>query len=161
MSALVIFDSGGSRFALRRGGVSRILPAPRLTRPPQAPGALAGFFAFGPDIVTVLGFQALIGGAAADAPGLYDHIILFNGEGPLIALLVDRVLDVVEVDEKTARPVAPGGSHRNCVIATEETRHGDVLLLDPARMIAAYEKDRVRHFHDAERKRRRSLGDAA
>lgn len=161
MSALVIFDSGGCRFALRRDAVSRILPTPRLTRPPQAPGALAGFFAFGPDVVTVLGFAALTGGAEANAPGLYDHVILLKGDGPLIALFVDRVFDVVEADEKSARPVASGGSHRDCIVATITTRKGDVLLLDHARMIADYERDRVRHFHAAERERRRSLGDAA
>lgn len=161
MGAFVIFESSGSRLALRRKAVARILPAPRLTRPPQAPAALAGFFAYGPDIVTVLRFEALMGGAAAEAPSLYAHIILLNLEGPLIALLVDRVSDVLESEDRDRRPVPDESTHRGSVLAEIETRHGSALLLDAARVVTEYERDRVRHFHEEERRRRNSLGDAA
>lgn len=161
MGAFVIFESGGSRLALRRKTVARILPAPRLKRPPQAPAALAGFFGYGPDIVTVLRFEELMGGAAAEAPALYAHIILLNLEGPLVALLVDRVSDVLEADDRDRRPVPEESTHRGSVVAEIETRRGSALLLDPARIIAEYERDRVRHFHEEERRRRHSLGDAA
>lgn len=161
MGAFVIFESGSSRLALRRADVARILPTPRLTRPPQAPAALAGFFAYGPAIVTVLKFEALVGGESAADPALYSHIILLNLEGPPAGLLIDRVSDVVEANERDRRPIPKEATHRGSIVAEIETRRGGALLIEPALVIADYEKERVRHFHDEERRRRNAFGDAA
>ncbi|QRE73784.1 chemotaxis protein CheW [Methylobacterium aquaticum] len=148
-TAYLLVAIAGTECALPRGAVREILPLPRLWRPPGAPGALAGFLNLAGSAVPVVDLAALFGLgqpgtaiAATNRAALYRHLILLKGESPL-ALLVDRVADVVRVEPDRVRPVADGATLNGCVAA--EIRVGERLVhgLAVDRILLAEERDRL------------------
>ncbi|MGY2048805.1 chemotaxis protein CheW [Methylobacterium sp. JK268] len=143
-AAFLVVDVAGTPCAVRREAVREILPLPRLWRPPGVPAALAGFFDLGGRAVPVLDVARLFG-LAAEAEGrpmLYRHLLLVGGEAPL-ALLVDRVADLVAVPADAVSPVAEGTALNGCVAG--EVRIGERLLHELAvpRILLAEERARL------------------
>ncbi|GJD52278.1 Chemotaxis protein CheW [Methylobacterium crusticola] len=142
-TAYLLVDVAGTACALSREAVRELLPLPRLWRPPGAPAALAGFLNLAGAAVPALDLAALFGLAPASArDGLYRHLVLLRGEAP-VALLVDRVDDLVRVDPAQVRPVPEGATLNGCV--AEEIRLGERLVhgLSPARILLAEERGRL------------------
>ncbi|MET7243218.1 chemotaxis protein CheW [Methylobacterium sp. EM32] len=143
-TAYLLVDVAGTGCALPRRAVLEILPLPRLWRPPGAPGALAGFLNLAGSAVPVLDLAVLFGlGRPVNAQAaLYRHLVLLHGEAPL-ALLVDRVSDVVRVEAGEVRPVADEATLNGCVAA--EIRLGDTLVhgLAVDRILLAEERERL------------------
>jgi purine-binding chemotaxis protein CheW len=143
-TAYLLVDVAGTGCALPRRAVREILPLPRLWRPPGAPGALAGFLNLAGSAVPVLDLAVLFGlgrpVSAQAAP--YRHLVLLHGEAPL-ALLVDRVADVVRVEADRVRPVADAATLNGCIGA--EIRLGDRLVhgLAVDRILLAEERERL------------------
>ncbi len=83
-----------------------------------------------------------LGQPATARAALYRHLILLKSESPM-ALLVDRVADVVRVEQTQVRPVADGATLNGCVCA--EIRTGERLVhgLAVDRILLAEERDRV------------------
>ncbi len=79
-----------------------ILPLPRLWRPPGAPASLAGFLNLAGEAVAVLDLAALLGLSAPAGRGLYRHLVVCAA--PRIALMVERVTDLVTVPPDAVRP---------------------------------------------------------
>lgn len=143
-TAYLLVAIAGTGCALPRRAVREILPLPRLWRPPGAPGALAGFLNLAGSAVPVLDLAVLFGlGAPVTAQAaLYRHLVLLHGDAPL-ALLVDRVSDVVRVEAGQVRPVADEATLNGCVAA--EIRLGDTLVHGLAidRILLAEERERL------------------
>ncbi|MCF4125895.1 chemotaxis protein CheW [Methylobacterium sp. SyP6R] len=143
-TAYLLVAIAGTECALPREAVREILPLPRLWRPPGAPGALAGFLNLAGSAVPVVDLAVLFGlGQPATARAvLYRHLILLKSESPM-ALLVDRVADVVRIEQTQVRPVADGATLNGCVCA--EIRTGERLVhgLAVDRILLAEERDRV------------------
>ena len=143
-TAYLLVAIAGTDCALPRGAVREILPLPRLWRPPGAPGALAGFLNLAGSAVPVVDLAVLfgLGRPVTGRQALYRHLILLKSESPL-ALLVDRVADVVRVEPDQVRPVADGATLNGCVAAeirvAERLVHG--LAVD--RILLAEERDRL------------------
>ncbi|MGE0410317.1 MAG: chemotaxis protein CheW [Amphiplicatus sp.] len=159
--AIIVFQSGRTRFALARRDVLRIAHAPRLTRPPSAPAPLAGFALWGPDLVAVLRLGVLLGVEGPEMAGLYDHMLLIKGGAPRAAFLVDQATDILDADRLDRRPLAEEETHRGLVVAAICGRGDPILLLNLDRLLSDFERARLRHFHDEEARRRAALGDAA
>ncbi|MFE1600599.1 chemotaxis protein CheW [Methylobacterium sp. ID0610] len=142
-AAFLTVDVAGTACAVPREAVREILPLPRLWRPPGVPAALAGFFNLGGAAVPVIDLAALFGlPAEAGRPMVYRHLLMLGAEAPL-ALLVDRVSDLVTVAPDAVNPVAPGTALNGCVAA--EVRVGERLLhgLDIRRILLAEERERL------------------
>ncbi|AWB21923.1 chemotaxis protein CheW [Methylobacterium currus] len=143
-TAYLLVDIAGTDCALPRRAVREILPLPRLWRPPGAPGALAGFLNLAGSAVPVLDLAVLFGlGRPVTAKAaLYRHLVLLHGDAPL-ALLVDRVADVVRVEPAHVRPVGDAATLNGCVAA--EIRLGETLVHGLAidRILLAEERERL------------------
>lgn len=142
---VIVFDVCGNTCALRRQAVRELLPLPRLWRPPGTPRPVAGFFNLGGVAVPVVRLSVLFGlemGAADPGTELYRHLILVKGMGRpgLGALLVDRVLDVVEVDGSRLSPVENAGTLNDCVEAEIDLNGRLVHLLSLDRILFAEEQ---------------------
>ena len=127
---IIVFDVCGTACALHRSAVREFLPLPRLWRPPSLPRPVAGFFNLGGDAVPVLRLDVLFGlqkGEDNPEADLYRHLILIqtNAAGP-VALLVDRVLDVVTVKATQVSGVRQAETLNGCVEA--EITWGDRLV---------------------------------
>ncbi|GEP00379.1 chemotaxis protein CheW [Methylobacterium haplocladii] len=137
----LVLDVAGTPCALPREAVREILPLPHLHAPPAAAGPLAGFLNLGGVPLPVLDLARLLGLRDASDPDPYRHVLL-AADGSL-ALLVDRVLDVIQAGADTVRPVAEGRTLNGCIEA--EVALGDRLVhvLSMARLLTAEERERV------------------
>lgn len=140
-TAYLLLDVAGTPCALPRDAVREVLPLPHLHAPPASGGPLAGFLNLGGAPVPVLDLAALLGLRAAASPDPYRHLVL-AADGRL-ALIVDRVLDLVQAGTDAVRPVADALSLNGCVAA--ELALGDSLVhaLAIERILTVEERDRL------------------
>jgi purine-binding chemotaxis protein CheW len=138
---LVLFATGGAVCALPRECVRALLPLPRLDAPPGLPEPLAGFLNLGGAAVPVVELARLLE-APPGKPHPYRHLILLEeqttGGGAPLALLVDRVLDVLPPGAPL-RPVAPESSLNGLILGNLEVGDLTASLLDPDRLLLAEE----------------------
>lgn len=158
---MVTFEVGNAWFALDRDEVARVAPVPRLTRPPAAAEAFAGFMRFGAELIAVLRTHVILGLNGPPQPRLYDHLVLLRSVQPKTALSVDRVSDVINTDGLDWGPVEEGASHRDCIVAEFRSRGRTILSLDIHRLLSEFERERIGHFHEEEQRRRSVFGDTA
>ncbi|TIH13534.1 chemotaxis protein CheW [Marinifilum sp. JC120] len=98
----VIFEVDSCKFALPSVAVDRVERAVMLTPVPDAPAPVLGVVNRGGEIVPVLGLRGRIG---AEERGiiLSDRLVFSTANGRPMALLTDRIGDVVEIDNDAAR----------------------------------------------------------
>jgi purine-binding chemotaxis protein CheW len=142
---IILFDVCGATCALRRNAVRELLPLPRLWRPPGLPRPVAGFLNLSGTAVPVIRLDVLFGlERAEDAAeeGLYRHLILTDGlaGAGLTALLVDRVLDVADVEEARLSSVGQDNTLNGCVEAEIDLESRLVHLLSLERILFAEEQ---------------------
>lgn len=140
-TAYLLLDVAGTTCAIARAECREILPLPHLHAPPTAEGFLAGFMNLSGEPVPVVDLAQLLGLRTAAEPDPYRHLLL-SADGRL-ALLVDRVSDLVTVPRDALRPVEDARTFNGCVGA--ELALGDRLIhvLSLSRLLAAEECARV------------------
>lgn len=147
---VVLFEVAGMVCALDRAAVRELLPIPRLWRPPATPSTVAGILDLGGVAVPVLRLNRLLGLEGREAEDdVYRHLILVDGavSDMAVALLVDRVLDVVKPEGGVA---ASGHASLNgCV--TGEIAHGGALvhLVAVERILMAAEQQGIAELGQA------------
>jgi len=142
---IIVFDVCGVTCALHRSTVREFLPLPRLWRPPALPRPVAGFFNLGGHAVPVLRLDVLFGlERTEDGPEteLYRHLILIDrlGAPGMSALLVDRVIDVANVEPSRLSSVREEGTLNGCVEAEIAWDGRLVHLLSVERILLAEEQ---------------------
>lgn len=160
---LVLFAAGdpqgGARLALRREAVRELLPLPRLWTPPGLPRLLAGFLNLGGEAVAVLRLSRLLEPEAAlpaeddAATGIYRHLILLGDGQERLALLVDRVLDVVRVPRESLQPLPAEQSLNGCAEAEVSLPDGFARLLAPERLLMERERATLAELEGQARRR--------
>jgi purine-binding chemotaxis protein CheW len=109
---ILIFEVGGRRYGLPASDVRELVRAVAIVPLPLAGPGVEGVVNLRGQVIPVIDLRARLGlPARAVAPS--DHMIVAESEGRLVALRVDRALDLVRLDADT---VAAG------VGETEETR---------------------------------------
>jgi purine-binding chemotaxis protein CheW len=158
----VLFTVRSIGLAVEAAAVSAVHPVARLVRPPGAPPALAGFLDLSGEAVPVVALARLLDLPDPEAVRLSDHLLVLPEPAVpagRIALLVDRVDDLRTLDRATLAPVEPADSHGGCVAGALESGGRRVLLVDPARLVAARERDRLAALARAEEARRTAFAD--
>lgn len=107
--ALVSFALGGVAHALEARFVREVLRRPPISVVPAAPATLIGVASLRGEILAVADVSALLGLAAPNAPG---PVIVLEGPGPPLGLLVEEVQDftVVAADSIASLPHQDGAS---------------------------------------------------
>ncbi|MDQ2106370.1 chemotaxis protein CheW [Azospirillum isscasi] len=134
----VIFSVSSRTLALPAESVRRFLPLPRLDRPPAAPAAVAGLFRYQGRAVPVLRLDLLFGGEAAP-PELYAPLFLTDWDGRPLALLADRVFDILPVPDAERTGTDAGLTFNGCAAGTIPYRDGTATVIEPARLLTAAE----------------------
>jgi purine-binding chemotaxis protein CheW len=124
-----------------------------LARPPGLPPALEGVLNLGGVAVPVLRLDRLFG-LPPQRPGLYSMLIVLRprGEGR-IAILADRVSEILSVPNGGLRPINQDDAFNGCAAAIATIRHEAVHLLSPDRIILANERLVIAQFQAMEQER--------
>jgi purine-binding chemotaxis protein CheW len=145
---ILLIDVRETRCAIRRTAVREILPLPNLWRPPALPRPVAGFFSLGGKAVAVVRLDILFGLAdskTAEAPSLYGHLMLVGGNkaGQALAFLVERVVDLADIDDRELCPVREAATLNGCVEAEIDMEGRLVHLLSLDRILFAEEQQAI------------------
>ncbi|HWR97942.1 MAG TPA: chemotaxis protein CheW [Candidatus Methanoperedens sp.] len=136
--ALVLVRAGAERCALPVGAVREIQRAGRITPVSTAPSFVRGVVNLRGVVLAVLDLPALLGLEAATA-GPEARILVVEGGGMTVGLLVERIEGIVEVPAAEVAP--PLGSGRGIAeeAVTGIVPHGGgmVVLLDVEKVLGA------------------------
>lgn len=157
-TALLLLDVAGVPCAMERACVSEVLPIPELHAPPAGGGPLAGFLNLGGRPVPVVDLARLLGLTSPDARELedpYRHILL-DAEGNT-GFLVDRVADLVTVENAAIRPVAPERTLNGCVVAELARDDRLVHVLGLPHLLTGEERARLSALSEAAARRLAAL----
>jgi purine-binding chemotaxis protein CheW len=136
----------GQAAALPLENIERIAPMAQLARPPALPSSLEGILNLGGVAVPVLRLDRLLQ-LPAQPPGLYSMLIVLKGisEGRM-ALLVDRVSEIVSVPETALLPVGKDASFNACAEAAAHVQGEIVHILSPSRILLEKERETLSEF---------------
>ncbi len=101
--ALVSVDVGGQRWALPLAAVERVIGMVAISPLPDSPAGVRGAINVHGEIVPVLDLDVRIGRPSRER-GTRGRLVLAQARGRRVALPVDDVLGVVEVDEAAIGP---------------------------------------------------------
>ena len=144
----LLLDVAGETCALPREVVREILPLPHLHAPPAIGGPIVGFLNLGGVPIAVIDLARLLGLGETAAANPHRHLVLSADR--TLALLVDRVLDLVAVTPDAIRPIEDRQTLNGCVAA--ELVIGDALIhaLALENILSVEERERVAaHSHRA------------
>ncbi len=112
-SELLIFELGGQRYGLPASDVRELLRAVTLTPLPRAPAIVEGVINVRGVLVPVLDIRARFC-LPPKPPEPTDHLIVVQTGGRLVALRVDRALELARIEPASverAEAVVPGAAY--------------------------------------------------
>jgi purine-binding chemotaxis protein CheW len=146
MKTLLVFHLAGQFAAFPLEDVVRIVPMAELARPPGLPSMLEGFINLAGVAVPVLRLDRLLR-LPAHATGLYSMLIVLKGASAgRVAILVDRVSEILMVPESSILPVAGEHSFNGCAKAAVPRREDMIPLLSPAQILMRQEREFLSEF---------------
>jgi purine-binding chemotaxis protein CheW len=141
-----VFHIAGQIAALPLEDVESIAPMAQLVCPPGLPSPLEGILNLAGAAVPVLRLDHLLQ-LPEKSPGLYSMLVVMKGVSDgQIALLVDRVSEVLSVSESALLPIGAEHSFNGCAEATVPMRGQLVHLLAPARLLLENERKSLSEF---------------
>jgi len=152
---VVLFRVGESRLALMTSEVREVLHLPALTAVPGTPPGVLGYYRAGRDVVPVVRLDRLLG--LPEQPIRRNSPLVVLRREPILALLVEEVQDVVEVEPRALGPLAYEESLYGCAAATLNLGEGPASLLSGARLLSLDEERRLDELQVLARERMAAL----
>jgi len=124
---VVVFEIGGQRYGLPAADVQELLRAVAVVPMPRAPAIVKGVINLRGRVVPVLDIRSRFGLPARDIEPA-DHLIVAHAGPRLVALHVDRAVDLVPLnaaDVEDARGLVPGTDYVSWVAR----RDTDLILI--------------------------------
>jgi purine-binding chemotaxis protein CheW len=100
---LATFHVGGRYFGIEVTAVQEVIRYQEITRAPLAPGEIRGLINLRGIIVVAIDLRRRMGLAADDESAPPMNVVIRTDDG-LVSLLVDRIGDVLDVDEEQFEP---------------------------------------------------------
>lgn len=143
---LLVFQLGDQNAAFPIENIERIAPMAQLACPPGLPSLLEGILNLSGTAIPVLRLDRLLQ-LPAGSPGLYSMLVVVKGicDGR-IAMLVDRVSQIVSVPDSAMLPVERQDSFNGCAEATVALEDANVHVLSPARILLEKEQRALSEF---------------
>ena len=110
------FEISGMTCAIPLSIAREVLPFAELMRPPKLPEIVEGFLKLGAESLTVLRLDRMLSLNVRN-PSIDSHLLLLRSKPVPLILLVDRVLDVISVQEADLLPLLDYQSMNGCVTA--------------------------------------------
>ncbi len=140
---LLVMSVAGRLYALPTRAVREIVFEPAVSTVPGQPRILHGFFNWRGTTVAVISLRSLFG-ESIESLDLYAPVVVLQGfdDHRTLALLADKVLDVVEPDAASFR--TPNAvSVNDCTESVFYTAAGDVTVLSVDRLLLVQEQQRI------------------
>ena len=150
---LMTFHLADTVAALPVEHVEIVAPMAQLARPPGLPWPLEGILNLAGKAVPVLRLGWLLQLPVRD-PGLYSMLVVLKGlPDARLALLVDRVIEVLTIPASALLPVARDESFHACSEAAVLVRGQIVHLLSPSQILLEKELEIISEFRATEQRR--------
>ena len=118
----------------------------QLARPPGLPSMLEGILNLAGTAAPVVRLDRLLQ-QPVRPPGLYSMLIVLKGASAgRVALLVDRVSEILSVPESALLPIGDEDSFNACAESTVSVRGEIIHLLSPARILLDKEREALSEF---------------
>ena len=156
---LVVFQVAGQIGALPIELVGEIIPMATLAHPPCLPSIVAGFLNLEGASIPVLRLDRLFG-LPEQLPGVYTPLVVLRGFDPALALLVDKVDEIIHVPEEALAPVQQGEVFNGCVEAEIAYDQRVIHLLSLERLLLEQERQRLAEFQAMAQQRLDELEEA-
>jgi purine-binding chemotaxis protein CheW len=156
----VVFQLGPEKCALPVSDVREIVALPAIARLPGLPPLIAGFMNLEGTAIPVVRLDHLFSLPEHD-PDVYTPLIVMKVGSPAVALLVDRITDVVTVPRDVILPVQVAHTFNDCVIGEFSVSGETVGLLSAARLLIEKERRSIAEFQAVEQRRLRELEGAS
>ncbi|NUB15001.1 hypothetical protein GAY28_21655, partial [Azospirillum brasilense] len=131
--------------------------SPRLTPPPRPPPMVAGLFRYQGRAVPVLRLDLLFGFEAAP-PELYAPLFLTDWNGRPLALLAERVFNILPIPDAERTAADASLTFNGCAVATIPQGTGTATVIDPSRLLAEAEERLLAAFQAMADERLARLG---
>ena len=141
---ILTVEVGALRFGLVATGIKEILRMVALTALPQAPGIIAGLINVRGLVVPVLDMRVPFS-LSRKAPDPADHLVVTWAGDRLVALWVDRAIDLIRLepaDVDNADRLLPGMGALSWVARTADNL---ILVPDLISLLARGEAETLRH----------------
>ena len=150
---LLVFELADRLAAFPLGDVERVAPMAELACPPGLPVALEGVLNLAGVAIPVVRLDRLFA-LPAQRLGLYSMLVILRApsEGRL-AVLVDRVSEILQAPESAFLPIGPEDSFNGCAEATVAGRDGIIHVLSPSRILLAKERAALSEFQTTAQRR--------
>jgi purine-binding chemotaxis protein CheW len=119
---------------------------------PSAPSFLSGFFDVGGQLVAVISLRRLWGMPDCEWE-LYSPLVILKATPQQIALEIDGITRIVDIDDDELVPVTDGCSLNDCASAVARLDDQAVVLLSPERILLEQEQRRVAELAGMARQR--------
>lgn len=128
---MLLFDSAGLQLGLDALSVLEVIAAPSWTEVPLAPACIRGILNRRGDLVTVIDLGERLGAGLTSNDEAV--LIVIDQDAGAVGILVDRVLDVVEIDVEMlhAPPNTLDARTLGFVRSMVKLDQGLLLVLDP------------------------------
>ncbi|HEX4227293.1 MAG TPA: chemotaxis protein CheW [Bryobacteraceae bacterium] len=152
--ALVVFSLGEKLGALPLESVEKIAPMADLARPPGLPAPLEGILNLAGAAVPVVRLDRLLQ-LPERRLGLYSMLVLLKAERleDRVAMLVDRVVEILNIPSSAMLPVGTGDSFNACIEGTVTMGGQVVHVLSPRRILLEREHESLSAFRTIEQRR--------
>jgi purine-binding chemotaxis protein CheW len=133
------FEVAGQLFGVEVHTVQEVLSYNEYTPVPLAPPAVGGLFNLRGQVIAAVDLRVQLGMARQELDGPVMNVIL-RGDGEPVSLLVDRIGEVVDLDDETFEPPPDtlGGPTRELVVGTFKLDGRLMLALDVNAAVDTY-----------------------
>jgi purine-binding chemotaxis protein CheW len=150
---LLIFSLADCLAAFPVADIERITALAELARPPGLPLLLEGVLNLAGAAVPVLRLDRLFG-FQGQHPGLYSILIILRyGSGGKIAVLADRVHEILPVSSDAMRPIGKEDIFKGCADAIVTLGQETTYVLSINRLLMAKEQQLLAQFQAMEQVR--------
>ena len=148
----LVFHLADRAYAVPTGCVEEIVSMAELCPVPGAPTFLSGFLDVGGQLVAVISLRRLLGMPDRERE-LYTPLVILKASPQQIALEIDGVSRIVDIDDDELIPVTEGCSLSDCASAVARLDGQAVVLLSPERLLLEQEQRRVAELAELVRQR--------
>jgi len=129
----------GELVAIDANEVGSVVEIDAVTPVPRVAAHIAGLFALRSRVLTVIDSRAALGIPAEDGAPMPEAVVI-TIDGHSYALLVEAVEDVASADALAPCVATLAGEWARVATGRLTTERGDILLIDPARLILGAEE---------------------